>query len=710
MQVKSHMSPHTINLRSESPSVMVEFELPPGSHAWIGAAPDAEVSLPLAGLADFAGMIARTEDGALYVTGPTGQDSRFIQLPAALSLPPYHFAIFQPPPPTSAAPPVSHKQSGARTAAIATAGLVVIAVGTSIFINLPSKQALPPITSSRAAPTTPTVTPPEIVAPVPTQPEIVDVPTHAEPVVHQKLDLETLAERIAPAVFRVEVKDAKGEAAGTGTAFAISADGIAVTNFHVVEGGNSFAASTNQGAQFNVSRVIATDPAADLALIQIQGSNLPSLELGDSGPMKIGAPVAVYGSPLGLPGTLSEGILSAKRSALELDVTGLSHSGPLLQISAPISPGSSGSPVIDGSGKVIGVVVSTINGKAAQNLNFVIPVEAVVKLRRDSESGIASNFLKPPISAEPKDPESIFLKDSDFQRLNRYYTSGNWIESLKLAKALAARHQKSWRAHLAVGASLNKLGLNREAETELELSLSIFPENSSSWGLLGNIQASLRKLPQARESWKRAAGIDPSDAGIWKAIAESYLVAGEFIDAIAPLEVLRGLDRGKFESILDAYRKFGTESPELNAMLIHFAAATPSETHSSSPPSDIKKLAQSLVQNFLNHGAGPDIRAEMADYASSVAPYFDRGRLSLAEIEKDLRTYRSQWPQRSYRFLALESSEMIDARNLHAVFQLQFSATDGKKTRTGILKQSVRFTSVTGGWLISGIQTLERVK
>jgi S1-C subfamily serine protease len=198
-----------------------------------------------------------------------------------------------------------------------------------------------------------------------------------------KFDLEALAQRIAPAVFRLEVKDAAGELVSTGTAFAISGDGLAVTNFHVVDGGESFIARTTQGAEFTVSGITATDPAADLALITIKASNLPFLEFGESAPLKVGTPVAVFGSPHGLSGTLPEGILSSRRTEQEFAGKLMPNGGEFLQVTAPISPispGSSGSPVIDQTGRVIGVAAAVLTGQGAQNLNFVIPIEALKKL------------------------------------------------------------------------------------------------------------------------------------------------------------------------------------------------------------------------------------------------------------------------------------------------------------------------------------------
>ncbi len=111
------MSIHTIHIRSENPDLLIEFDLPPGTHATIGASPKSEVTLPLGGIPPFSCVIGRFHDGRLYLADLDGALSGRIDLPAILQIPPYHFEIFhpddsagnEPPPLEAAAPP---KQSG----------------------------------------------------------------------------------------------------------------------------------------------------------------------------------------------------------------------------------------------------------------------------------------------------------------------------------------------------------------------------------------------------------------------------------------------------------------------------------------------------------------------------------------------------------------------------------------------------------------------
>ena len=90
------MSSNSLHLRSESPDLLVEFDLLPGSHARIGASPQAEITLPLGGIPPFSCIVGRFHDGRLYLANLDGTISRGIDLPAVLTIPPYDFAVFQP--------------------------------------------------------------------------------------------------------------------------------------------------------------------------------------------------------------------------------------------------------------------------------------------------------------------------------------------------------------------------------------------------------------------------------------------------------------------------------------------------------------------------------------------------------------------------------------------------------------------------------------
>ncbi len=195
------------------------------------------------------------------------------------------------------------------------------------------------------------------------------------------IELEEIHKRASRAVVALKLDDATGAEFGEGTAFAVEG-GLLVTNCHVAREASRIVAVLSAETRFEVTEVLACDEVDDLALLRARGATLEPLPLAtDSG--QAGQRVVVFGNPLGLAGTLSEGIVAAVRETGVggVDVTETSSASPRLQISAPISPGSSGSPVISARGEVIGVVDSQYS--YGQNLNFAVPVERLRVLLRE---------------------------------------------------------------------------------------------------------------------------------------------------------------------------------------------------------------------------------------------------------------------------------------------------------------------------------------
>jgi S1-C subfamily serine protease len=152
----------------------------------------------------------------------------------------------------------------------------------------------------------------------------------------------------------------------SGTGFIVGSTGVFVTNFHVIEHAQEVTVKLKDGREFKVSGSVELNRDLDLAVLKIDAQNLVTVPLGNSDAMRVGQRVLAIGNPMGLEQTISDGLISAIR--------GDTPDEKLFQITAPISPGSSGGPLFNLNGEVIGITVAQLT--EGQNLNFAIPINA----------------------------------------------------------------------------------------------------------------------------------------------------------------------------------------------------------------------------------------------------------------------------------------------------------------------------------------------
>ena len=246
------------------------------------------------------------------------------------------------------------------------------------------KPKVDPPKQEPSKPTKPQADPPPIES-QPAKPQVDSPPVEPKPA----LTSREIAEIALGSTVHLATINTKGGSTGSG--FFVGSNQIA-TNYHVIEailneGALGGAKLVGKDEVYAIEDIVSFDKEKDLAIIKVRevkgtGIDVPALRLGDSDAVQIGDKVYVAGNPEGLEGTFSDGIISAIRG---------NSTDKIFQMTAPISPGSSGGPVLNNSGKVIGISVGGM--KHGQNLNFAIPVNYLKQL---------ANIPITPPPAEPK--------------------------------------------------------------------------------------------------------------------------------------------------------------------------------------------------------------------------------------------------------------------------------------------------------------------
>jgi hypothetical protein len=208
---------------------------------------------------------------------------------------------------------------------------------------------------------------------------------------------EQIFERSAPSIVRIQVRRPEGGAVGSGF---VVAPGQIATNLHVIDGADDAWIQSRDGMRFIVRRVLAMDEVRDLAILEIFAPDLPPLRLADSDTLTEGERIYAIGNPFGLDYTITEGLFSGRRRVSDEPLF------DVLQVSVSLSPGSSGGPLINGRGEVIGVAARTISG---QPLGIGVPSNALRELRdRPVQAGVSfAEFRAARGRARPRPGERV---------------------------------------------------------------------------------------------------------------------------------------------------------------------------------------------------------------------------------------------------------------------------------------------------------------
>ena len=179
----------------------------------------------------------------------------------------------------------------------------------------------------------------------------------------------SVVEAVGPAVVSITVGRG-GVGGGAGSGVIVAPDGYAVTNDHVVDGAGRLTATLTDGRTLEAT-LIGEDPSTDLALIRLNGTDLPVAAPGRSATLRVGQLVVAIGNPLGFQSTVSAGVVSALGRSLRSRTGRLIEN--VIQTDVALNPGNSGGPLVDSAGRVVGINTAII--AMAQGLSFAVPID-----------------------------------------------------------------------------------------------------------------------------------------------------------------------------------------------------------------------------------------------------------------------------------------------------------------------------------------------
>ncbi len=446
--------------------------------------------------------------------------------------------------------------------------------------------------------------------------------------------LPSLVRRIKPSAVAIETFDAKGTTISRGSGFFVASDKI-ITNRHVIEKSYRVEVHLLNGKTYTARGVLAIDGEGDLALLQVDvpsGSAIP-LPIIQNTPQE-GESIVVIGNPFGLEGSVSNGIVSAVR-----DISGY---GRIIQITAPISPGSSGSPVVNMNGQVIGV--ATLQAAEGQSINFAVPSERILQLKI-GELQSFSNFNSDTQKNKRAAAERLYsqglgvLSRDDYARAAAFFEKaveidpayaeawyqagfsygmiGKHEEALKASKQAAKLRPEWTETYVNIGASSYALAKYDDAVNAYKQATKLDSANPGTQYALG---LSLNKLGRSDEeilAYKRAVSLKPDFALAYEKLGAAYFKQKRYAEAIPVFESLKTYkpDAKTYNYLGESYLEAGKTDESIEAF-----------------------------NNAVNYN--PDL--EQARYNLGRA-YVKNGNREMAQIQYEiLRGTRSDWADRLY--------------------------------------------------------------
>lgn len=397
--------------------------------------------------------------------------------------------------------------------------------------------------------------------------------------------LPDLVRRIKPSAVAIETFDARGEKLARGSGFFVDSDRV-VTNRHVIEGAHRAEVHSHTGTVLTVKGVLAVDAEGDLALLKVEAPAglVRPLPLDRTSPQE-GESVVVIGNPFGLEGSVSNGIVSAVRD--------IPTFGRIIQITAPISPGSSGSPVVNMQGQVIGVATLQITG--GQSVNFAIPSERISQLQTATLISLPDLVASAGRNKRAKAVQFFrdglsFLSRDDCERALPYFekavdSDSNYAEAWAqtgFCKEKLGRHAEAIEAskkavnlrpaaesYFNIGLANYYLKQYRESVDAYRAAIRLDPYNSAdAYYALGLVYRDWGKADEEIQAYKQAIKLRPDFTSAYERLGSRYFRSKKYSEAAEvyrQLSSLKPADAGAHNSLGETYLEMNKHNEALES-------------------------------------------------------------------------------------------------------------------------------------------------
>ena len=319
-------------------------------------------------------------------------------------------------------------------------------------------------------------------------------------------------EKASQSVVVVQIQDEKGKDIALGSGVVLPGGDVA-TNCHVIDKAIGITVYQGKKGYHAVPRYIDYD--RDVCSLSVQDMNAPPISIGSTETLKVGSRVYAIGTPKGLTLTLSEGIISSLRPV---------EGGQYLQITAPISPGSSGGGLFDEEGRLVGL--TTFYLAEGQQLNFAVPVEWIGELSKRHKK----NLKTAETYVDWLNKAIVLQEKNDWQGLIDH--------ALKRIRALPQDAIAWHNLGFAYGAS----GQFAKAIGAFQHSLRINPEDEDNWTCLGYAYGKSDQHIKAIEAFKQALRINPQNANSWYDLGIAYYKLDQTGDVMRVYKKLKTID------------------------------------------------------------------------------------------------------------------------------------------------------------------------